>query len=266
METQPRRYKLVLEFDGSRYSGWQKQDDARTIQGSLLRAATDLYGEGVDIQGNGRTDGGVHGLRFVAHLEARTQDPPGTLCQRLNDLLPRDINILEVQRAGERFHARHNCIGRSYLYQVARRRSAFCHRYAWQAAGPLKVRAMRAAAVELPGMHDFTSFTDRQVVKNKSPLVMVHQVQIAESEGLLLIRLVASHFLWKMVRRITGVLVAVGQEQLRPEEVAGFLAQPANLSKFTAPAQGLFFERAFYHQEELDAFLAEETIRPGLFR
>jgi tRNA pseudouridine38-40 synthase len=265
METLPRRFKLVLEYDGSRYSGWQQQDDARTIQGSLLKAATILYGEEVDIQGNGRTDGGVHALRFVAHLEARTRDQPRTVCQRLNDLLPQDINILEVQRAGERFHARHNCIGRSYLYQIARRRSAFCHRYVWQVAEPLKVRPMREAAALLPGMHDFTSFTDRQVVKKKSPLVMVNKVQIAETDDLILIRLVASHFLWKMVRRITGVLAAVGLEQLAPNEVAGFLAAPVSLSKYTAPAQGLFFERAFYNQEELDEFLADDTVRPGFF-
>lgn len=265
METQFRRYQLVLEYDGTRYSGWQQQEDARTIQGSLLRAATELYGKEVDIQGNGRTDGGVHALRFVAHLEARTQDPPTTVRSRLNELLPQDINILEVQRAGERFHARHHCIGRSYLYQIARRRSAFCHRYVWQIPEPLKVRPMQETALLLQGMHDFTSFTDRQVVKKKSPLVMVNKVRIEESGDLLLIRLVASHFLWKMVRRITGVLVAVGREQLVPDQVAGFLAEPANLSKFTAPAQGLFFERAFYNQEELDAFLADDTIRPGFF-
>ena len=265
METQPRRFKLVLEFDGSRYSGWQKQDDARTIQGSLLQAAAQLYGEEVDIQGNGRTDGGVHGLRFAAHLEAPTQDPPATVHQRLNEMLPKDIAILEVQRAGEHFHARHNCIGRSYLYQIARRRSAFCHRYVWQVAAPLKLRPMREAADLFPGMHDFTSFTDRQAVKKKSPLVMVHQVRIAETADLILIRLVASHFLWKMVRRITGVLAAVGQGQLSADAVAAFLAEPVNLSKYTAPAQGLFFERAFYHQEELDAFLAEGVIRPCFF-
>jgi tRNA pseudouridine38-40 synthase len=265
METQPRRFKLVLEYDGSRYSGWQQQADARTIQGSLLQAATQLYGQEVDIQGNGRTDGGVHALRFVAHLEARTQEPPGTICLRLNELLPRDINILEVQRAGDRFHARHNCIGRSYLYQIARRRSAFCHRYVWQIAEPLKIRPMREAAALLTGMHDFTSFTDRQVVKKKSPLVMVNKVQIAETDDLILIRLVASHFLWKMVRRITGVLTAVGRQELSPEKVAGFLAEPVNLNKYTAPAQGLFFERAFYNQDELDAFVADDTVRPGFF-
>ncbi|MHB8790765.1 MAG: tRNA pseudouridine(38-40) synthase TruA [Desulfobulbaceae bacterium] len=265
METQPRRFKLVLEYDGSRYSGWQQQADARTIQGSLLRAASQLYGKEVDIQGNGRTDGGVHALRFVAHLEAVTQEPPRTICLRLNELLPRDINILEVQRAGERFHARHNCIGRSYLYQIARRRSAFCHRYVWQVAEPLNIRPMREAATLLTGMHDFTSFTDRQVVKKKSPLVMVNKVQIAETDDLVLIRLVASHFLWKMVRRITGVLAAVGRQELLPAEVAGFLAEPVNLSKYTAPAQGLFFERAFYNQDELDAFVADDTVRPGFF-
>ncbi|MFZ5798122.1 MAG: tRNA pseudouridine(38-40) synthase TruA [Desulfobulbus sp.] len=265
MVPQHRRFKLVLEYDGTRYSGWQQQADARTIQGSLLRAAARLYGKEVDIQGNGRTDGGVHALRFVAHLEARTEDQPATVRRKLNELLPMDINVLEAQRAGERFHARHNCIGRSYLYQIARRRSAFCHRYAWKIDDPLKVEAMREAAALLPGMHDFTSFTDRQVVKKKSPLVMINKAEIMETDDLLLIRLVASHFLWKMVRRITGVLVAVGRTELTPREVAGFLTQPGNLSRFTAPAQGLFFEAAFYNQEEMDRFLAADLIRPAFF-
>lgn len=263
---QPRRFKLVLEFDGTRYSGWQKQDDARTVQGSLLHAASQLYGTEVDLQGNGRTDGGVHALRYTAHLEAPTADSPAELRRQVNDLLPRDINILEAQRAGDRFHARHHCIGRAYLYQIARRRSAFCHRYAWLVEGPLDLDAMRAAGALIPGMHDFTSFTDRQAVKNKSPLVMVNAVQIEDNEGLILLRLVASHFLWKMVRRITGVLVAAGRRELDGDAIASYLAAPVNLSKYTAPAQGLFFEQAFYHQDELNGFLATEPLRPALFR
>jgi tRNA pseudouridine38-40 synthase len=265
MELQARRFKLVVEFDGSRYSGWQKQDDARTIQGSLLKAASGLYGEPVDVQGNGRTDGGVHGLRFVAHLEAHTTDPAHEVGRRVNELLPQDINILEAQKAGPRFHARHNCIGRSYLYQIARRRTAFCHRYVWQIAEPLKVKPMREAAALLAGLHDFTSFTDRQVLKKKSPLVMIHKTQVVETDDLILIRLVGSHFLWKMVRRIVGVVAEAGRGQLSPAEVERFLVEPANLSRFTAPAQGLFFEHAFYHQEELDSFLAADDIRPAFF-
>jgi tRNA pseudouridine38-40 synthase len=111
-----KRFKLIMEFDGSRYSGWQQQKDARTIQGSLLKAASDLFGAPVDAQGSGRTDAGVHGLRFAAHLEVSTDLSPAAIRQKMNALLPADIAILECRRAGSHFHARYNCIGRSYCY------------------------------------------------------------------------------------------------------------------------------------------------------
>jgi len=139
MNNHAKRFKMTLEFDGRRYSGWQKQDDARTIQGSLLKAATDLFGEQVDVQGSGRTDAGVHALRFVAHLEARTDIPPQEIRVRLNAALPGDIAILECKRAGPRFHARHNCIGRSYCYQIASRKTALGRDLVWQVVEPLDV-------------------------------------------------------------------------------------------------------------------------------
>ncbi|MCX5869080.1 MAG: tRNA pseudouridine(38-40) synthase TruA [Deltaproteobacteria bacterium] len=266
MNIHAKRFKLILEFDGSRYSGWQKQDDAKTIQGSLLKAATALFGAQVDVQGSGRTDAGVHALHFTAHLEAQTDLPPQEIRQRLNELLPGDIVILECKRAGPRFHARHNCIGRSYCYQIARHKTALGRDYVWQVLDPLDEKRMQEAASVLVGQHDFTSFTDRQVVKKKSPLVMVNTCQIVATEDLILFRIVGSHFLWKMVRRIVGVLVAVGKGQLAVAEVQHFLQAPVVLQQHTAPAQGLFFERAFYDQEELDAFLVGDKLRPGLFR
>ncbi len=266
MNEHAKRFKLTLEFDGSRYSGWQKQDDARTIQGTLLKAATELFGEQVDVQGSGRTDGGVHGLRFVAHLEARTDTPPLEIMERLNGSLPWDIVILESKRAGARFHARHNCIGRSYCYQIARRKMALGRDFVWQVVEPLDVERMQEAAAALVGLHDFTSYTDRQVVKKKSPLVMVSQCQVVATGDLVLFRIVGSHFLWKMVRRIVGVLVAVGKGELAVAEVQQFFKEPVVLKQHTAPAQGLFFERAFYDQEELDGFLLADKLRPGLFR
>jgi tRNA pseudouridine38-40 synthase len=265
MNVHPKRFKLALEFDGGRYSGWQKQDDARSIQGSLLKAAAELFGPQVDVQGSGRTDSGVHGLRFAAHLEAFTDFSPQEIGQRLNDILPKDIAILECKRAGPRFHARHNCIGRSYLYQIAKRKTALCRDYVWQIPEPLHAGFMQEAATALVGMHDFTSFTDHQAVKSKSPLVMVSKVQVAETDDFILVRIVASHFLWKMVRRIVGVLAEVGKGQLTVAEVRRFLEEPVVLKEYTAPSQGLFFERAFFHQEELDAFLAEEVLQSAFF-
>lgn len=266
MDNHAKRFKMTLEFDGRRYSGWQKQDDARTIQGTLLKAASDLFGDQVDVQGSGRTDAGVHGLRFVAHLEARTDLPPQEIRQRLNAALPGDIAILDCKRAGGRFHARYNAVGRSYCYQIASRKMALGGDHVWQVEAPLDGERMQEAASALVGMHDFTSFTDRQVVKKKSPLVMVNQCLVVVTDEGVLFRIVGSHFLWKMVRRIVGVLVAVGKGELAVTDVDRFLREPVDLKQYTTPAQGLFFERAFYDQEELDGFLLADALRPVMFK
>jgi len=258
----PKRFKLTVEFDGSRYSGWQIQDDAKTIQGALLKAASDLFGEPVDVQGSGRTDAGVHGLRFIAHLEAVTDLHPAEIMLRLNKLLPPDIALLDCQRAGARFHARHNCVGRSYVYQIARSKSGLHGNHAWTILEPLDSDRMQEAASALIGMHDFTSFTDRQVVKKKSPLVMVNQCKVAVTDNMIVIRIVGSHFLWKMVRRIVGVLIAIGKGQLTLTDINHFLQEPVTLKEHTAPAQGLFFEQAFYDQEEMNSFLKSATLPP----
>jgi len=266
MNDHAKRFKLTLEFDGRRYSGWQKQDEARTIQGTLLAAATELFGSQVDVQGSGRTDAGVHGLHFVAHLEAHTDLNPQEIRERLNASLPGDISILDCKRAGARFHARHNCIGRSYCYQIARRKTALGRGHVWQVDDLLNGERMQEAAAALMGMYDFTSFTDRQVVKKKSPTVMINQCQVVVTGDLILFRIVGSHFLWKMVRRIVGVLVAVGKGKLTVADVQRFLQEPVDLKQYTAPAQGLFFERAFYDQEELDGFLVADELKSGLFQ
>ncbi|OKY74699.1 MAG: tRNA pseudouridine(38-40) synthase TruA [Desulfobulbaceae bacterium DB1] len=258
-------YKLTIEYDGGRYSGWQKQADARTVQGALQHAAETLVGGPVDIQGNGRTDAGVHALRFTAHLAATASLEPGTLSAELNELLPHDITVLEAKKAGPRFHARHHCVARGYLYQITTRKSAFCRRYTWWIKEPLDLRAMAGAAELMKGMHDFSSFTDRKALKNKSPLVLLEKIQVAKKDDVILIRIVGSHFLWKMVRRMVGVLAAVGLHTLTNEDVGRFLREPVNLSPYTAPAQALFFEQCFYNREETDAFLADDTISPCFF-
>jgi tRNA pseudouridine38-40 synthase len=127
------RYRLTLEYAGTGFSGWQKQNDARTIQGSLLTAAAEIFADDqVDVQGTGRTDAGVHALNYTAHLETSGEKlPTDTIVQRFNELLPSNIAVLAIVPCHARFHARHSCIGRSYLYQIAKRKSAFNKKYVW---------------------------------------------------------------------------------------------------------------------------------------
>jgi tRNA pseudouridine38-40 synthase len=241
------RYKLTLEYNGTRYSGWQIQKNARTIQGELQRAlGASLRSNRIETYGAGRTDAGVHALGQVAHIDTPATVPPATLVSRVNDALPSDINVLAAERMPPRFHARHSAVARSYVYQIALRRTAFAKPFVWWVREDLDLEAMRAAAETFVGFSDFRSFTDDDP-EEKSTRVAIDQVTVARHESLVLIRVVGSHFLWKMVRRIVGVLAEVGRGDLTPGQVGPLIGGRSDLpARLTAPASGLFLERVFY--------------------
>lgn len=241
------RYKLTIEYAGTKYSGWQKQKNARTVQGEIERAIGVAAEErAFEFQGSGRTDAGVHALRQVAHLELRNVIPPESLRRRINDELPADINVLAIDRAAARFHARHSALARSYLYQIARRRSAFAKPYVWWVKETLDVDRMRAAAACFAGMHDFQSFTDADP-EDQSTDVLLDDVTLGESGDLILIRVTGSHFIWRMVRRMVGVLAEVGRGGMTTADVEALLASvDPSPARLTAPASGLFLERVIY--------------------
>ena len=140
-------WRLDLEYEGTRYRGWQIQHNARTVQGEIARAVTTVVeSSDFELYGSGRTDAGVHALAQVAHLDAHTSLPPEPLRRRLNEELPADINILKVEMVRHRFHARHSVVGRSYIYQVSRRRTAFAKPFVWWVKDDLDVESMRLAA------------------------------------------------------------------------------------------------------------------------
>ena len=241
------RVRLTLEYAGTRYSGWQIQKNAKTVQGELNAAIRQVLGKmPFETYGSGRTDAGVHALGQVAHLDSASNLPPATLIARINDALPADINVLEAERMPPRFHARHSAVARSYIYQIARRRTAFGKPFVWWVKDDLNLQRMRDAASMLTGFSDFRAFTDDDP-EEKSTTVLVDEIAIAEDGALLLIRVVGSHFLWKMVRRITGVLVEVGRGGLAPGDVRRLLGGDSDLPpRLTAPASGLFLERVYY--------------------
>jgi tRNA pseudouridine38-40 synthase len=259
------RFKLTLEYAGTRYSGWQKQKNARTVQGDLEYAiAETLNTDEFDCQGSGRTDAGVHAVMQVAHLEARMPMPFETFRRRVNDALPPDINLLSIAKAPHRFHARHHAVARSYLYQVARRRTAFAKPYVWWVKEPLDVISMQIAAARFTGMHDFRSFSDDDP-DDKSTAVLIEEVVVGEDGDLVLIRIGGSHFLWKMVRRMVGVIVEVGRGGLKIDAIDEFLREPSSTpAKLTAPASGLFLERVFYEGDARDLPLTAAMAVPRI--
>jgi tRNA pseudouridine38-40 synthase len=241
------RFKLFIEYEGTRFSGWQVQKNARTVQGELLGAMKSVFGTSdFELYGSGRTDGGVHALGQVAHLDVRTVLAPPVIRMKTNDLLPADINIIEVEKAAAAFHARHDAVARSYLYQISRRRTAFGKRYVWWVKDKLDGEKMWQALQCFTGINDFQSFTADDP-EEKSTTVQIDSVDIKEAGDLILIRIVGSHFIWKMVRQIVGSVVEVGRGKLAMNDLKSFLHNASDEpAKYTAPPSGLFLERVYY--------------------
>jgi len=260
------RFKLTIEYAGTRYSGWQIQANAKTVAGEIERAIREATGvRTFELYGAGRTDAGVHALGQVAHLQIDTRLDAYTLHWRINDELPADIHVIDLVRAPQRFHARHDAVSRSYVYQIARRRTAFAKPFVWWVREDLDVRRMREAASHFVGLQDFRSFTaeDRDEVSTR---VQLDSLDIIEAPPLLLVRVVGSHFLWRMVRRLVGVLVAVGRHELKVADVEHMLAETSDAAApLTAPASGLFLEHVTYRDEPREPASDDGAARvPGL--
>lgn len=246
----PCRYKLTIEYDGTGYSGWQIQANARTIQGAMATAACEFFGAKVDIQGAGRTDAGVHALAQVAHLDAPRSLAPQRVLQGLNELLPASINVLAVKAASAGFHARHSATARSYLYLISRTRTAFGKRYVWWIRDDLDLDRMREAAALIRGFHDFAGFADKRIDRHLSTEVHITGTELTTQGDLIAIRITGSHFLWKMVRRLVGILVEVGRSVLPAASVGRMLTEASPLpAQCTAPPSGLFLFQVFYEDD-----------------
>jgi tRNA pseudouridine38-40 synthase len=254
------RFKLTIEYAGTRYSGWQIQKNAKTVQGEIDRAVRTVTGrKDFELYGSGRTDAGVHALAQVAHLDVVTPLPAESLRRRLNDELPADINILAAATVPHRFHARHDAVARRYVYQVARRRTAFAKAFVWWVKEEIDVARMRTAAAGLVGMKDFSAFAETESANKataappKSTLVLVERLDVVEDGDLVLVVVEGSHFLWKMVRRVVGVLVEIGRGGLEIDAASRLLAAESDIpARLTAPASGLFLDRVFYAGDTRD--------------
>jgi tRNA pseudouridine38-40 synthase len=241
------RFKLTIEYEGTRFSGWQIQKNSRTVQGEISEAIRTVFNTtSFEFFGSGRTDAGVHALHQVAHLDVKTMLAPEIIRMKLNDELPADINIIEIEKAQALFHARHDALARSYLYQISRRRTAFGTRFVWWIKDPLDVSKMQQAAALFVGLKDFRSFTADDP-EAKSTKVQVNSIDIQPSGDLILIRIVGSHFIWKMVRQMVGVLAEVGRDKISLDDVKNFLqTESGEPARLTAPPSGLFLERVYY--------------------
>ena len=175
------RFKLTIEYDGSRYSGWQMQKGGKSIQGEIYDACRELFGtEKIDLFGAGRTDSGVHAIGQVAHIEAQTDLSLIRIKYGINDRLPPDICILNVEEAHPEFHARHDAIARSYIYQISRRRTAMGKKYVWWIKDQLDVEKMNETARHFIGLKNYKSFTDEKQEQGSTKVEIKHAALIAQ--------------------------------------------------------------------------------------
>ncbi len=246
-------YRLVVEYDGTRWSGWQEQHNAKTIGGELRRAfeASGLAVE--ELGGAGRTDAGVHAVAQVAHLRVPQRVDVPALLAKVHAALSQDIAIVSMTEAAPRFHARHQARLRSYAYRLARRRSALERKRAWCLDVPVDLARMQAAAALCVGEHDWKHFMHAPS-KAEVTKVAVTRCSIEDLGAMLVVRVEADHFLWRMVRRLIGALVQVGQGHLTLDQFRALLAphgttavpHSAQIADWTAPACGLYLERVLY--------------------
>ncbi|WMS41247.1 tRNA pseudouridine(38-40) synthase TruA [Acuticoccus sp. MNP-M23] len=242
------RYKLVIEYDGAPYSGWQRQTNAVTVQETLEAAARKFCGVPTRVMGAGRTDTGVHAMGQVAHADFEKEWPAATVRNALNALVrPAPIAVLESERVDETFDARHSATGRHYRYAIINRRAPLAlEKQAWQIAAPIDVALMNEGAQHLLGHHDFTTFRATQCQAN-SPMRTLDRLVVRRDKERIEVEASARSFLHNQVRSMVGTLVEVGAGRWAPEDVATALAARARPACGpVAPAQGLILMKVDY--------------------
>jgi tRNA pseudouridine38-40 synthase len=244
-----RNIKLLIEYDGTNYQGWQVQPKGPTIQGMLGDKIKLITGESIQLVGSGRTDAGVHALGQVAHFKMQSQMDLSLMQRALNNLLPRDIVIQKIGEVEESFHARKHAKRKIYEYRILNRslRSAFYRGYVWHIPQKLNLTQMKKATQSLIGEHDFSAFrtvgsSTRTTVRN-----VIHAEWKRGHDGLIRFEIEANGFLKQMVRSIVGTLVDVGKGKINVEEFQKILkSRDRKKAGPTAPAQGLFLKEVKY--------------------
>jgi len=245
-----RNIKLILEYDGTNYHGWQSQigSGMPTIQDTLELALVTLTHEEIKTYSSGRTDAGVHALGHVANFKTASSIPSAAWAPALNHVLPKDIRVLISEEVPGDFHARFSALGKLYTYRILNRRasSALYRRYAWHVNLPLNMRRMKLAAASFVGKQDFSSFRGSGCTA-KSPVRTIRSVNIKKAGDFIEIGLEADAFLQHMARNIAGTLVEVGLGRFSPEEVKRIIeSRDRTMAGRTAPPQGLYLVMVSY--------------------
>ena len=240
-------YKLLIQYDGTDFHGWQIQGELRTVQGELTRALSLIEGRGVNVFGSGRTDAGVHAEGQVANVEIQREISPTKLRNAINGNVERDVRVLEAEVVSSEFHARYSALGKTYVYRIVNGpvMSPFWKRYAHHEARLLDLAQMKLAAELFLGKHDWTAFSAAQTdvedrVRTISNLEISERIDERSRSTHVEIRVSADGFLRYMVRAIAGTLLCVGRGELDPSAVKQAIETGMRpVIAATAPACGL---------------------------
>ncbi len=251
------RIRLIVEYDGTNYVGWQRQKDLMSVQEVMENAFYEAVGERVVIHGSGRTDAGVHADALVAHLDTQCPVPPDKISYMFNMYLPPDIRVKHSELADDAFHARFDARGKTYRYTIynAKHASAIYRNMSAFVRGTLDIERMRAAAERLCGTHDFKPFSANGT-EVKDTIRTIFRVEVTSELPFIRIDVTGSGFLNHMVRIIVGTLIQVGIGKREPECIEAILAK-RELPGATAPAQGLTLKKVYYAPEEPQGGLHE---------
>lgn len=245
-----RNFRIVLQYEGTKYQGWQKQESTdNTIQGKLENILSKMAGVPVEVHGAGRTDAGVHAKGQVAHFKINTQMSENQIMDYMNQYLPEDIAVISLKEAGERFHARLNAIGKIYQYRIVNSTipHVFDRRYVHMVEKALDIEKMRKAADILEGTHDFKAFTSTKRGK-KSTVRTIESIDIKKDSDEIIMTYKGDGFLYHMVRILSGTLIEVGLSERSIESVQEALQSlDRKNAGMLAPAKGLTLIEVLYH-------------------
>ena len=243
-----RNIRLQICYDGTRYKGWQRLNGVEnTIQGKIEQTLSRILGEEIEISGSGRTDAGAHAKCQVANFHCDSEMPCDEILSGLRRYLPEDIGIESCQEAAPRFHARLNCVSKTYVYRIwnSRRPCVFQRRFVYVMPEKLDVPAMKDAAVQFLGEHDFSAFCANKKMK-KSTVRRIDDIQIVQEGEELVFSFTGNGFLYNMVRIMVGTLLEVGQHKRRPDTIPGLFGAKREQAGPLVPAQGLCLTEVTY--------------------
>ena len=244
-------YKLIIEYDGTNYAGWQRQPNHTSIQSQLEDALFQISQESTTTIASGRTDAGVHAFAQVVSFRSGKPLPPGDWTRALNGVLPKDICVRQTEQVSDSFHARYNAKCKTYEYRILNHpiRPVLDRFRIWHIPQPLNLVSIKEAASKLKGQHNFSSF-EGAPTDNTNPICDILNLEILKELSVIRITFTADRFLKQMVRAMVGTLVEVGQGKRSPSDIKNILeARNRSAAGKTAPPHGLYLMDVEYAEE-----------------